>query len=75
MNDIRDRSAGPTLGQTERSQGDGKRWAILLGFAACAALAVFSVNHRNDTPATPSPATAAAPAPVATPPAAPRQGG
>ena len=54
----------------------GKRWAILIGFAALMFLAVFSINHKGDQPDAPPAATATGPTPAApvTPPATPRGG-
>jgi hypothetical protein len=49
------------------SKSTGKKWAILLGFAAFVFLVVASVNHKGDQPAAPpAAATAAAPAPGST---------
>ncbi len=74
MNDITDRTAGPVLDPHERPLGEGKRWAILVGFAAIVMAAALSVNHRNDAPATPAPSAAATPGPV-TPAPPPQSGG
>ncbi len=56
---IADRETGPVLEPDERPAGSGKRWAILIGFAALVSIAAASVNHRGDTREEP-PAAAAA---------------
>jgi len=66
MNDIADRDAGPALAPNERPMGTGKRWAILLGFAALVMGAALSVDHKNDARDAPPP-NAAAPGPTSTP--------
>ena len=49
------------------SKSTGKKWAILLGFAAFVFLVVASVNHKGDQPsAPPAASTATAPAPGST---------
>ena len=78
-----DREAGPLLEPGERPMSEGKRWAILLGFAAVVFAAAFSVNHEADQgSAPPAAATASQPAPPSTSavapqpaPAAPSSGG
>jgi hypothetical protein len=57
---IADRTAGPVLDPDERPASNGKRWAILIGFAAVVSIAAASVNHRSDKPAEEPPAAAAA---------------
>jgi hypothetical protein len=57
---IANRHAGPALDADERPASSGKRWAILIGFAAVVSIAVASVNHRSDRPAEEPPAAAAA---------------
>lgn len=76
-NDIASREAGPLLEPNEKQQGEGRRWAILVGFAAMVMLAALSVNHNNDAPsAPPAASTATAPGLVTAPPApAPPSGG
>ncbi len=81
-NNVENREAGPLLESGERPMSEGKRWAILLGFAAVVFLAAFSVNHEADTgDAPPAAATATQPAPPSTsavapqPTPAPRSGG
>jgi hypothetical protein len=56
---ISNREAGPVLDPDERPASSGKRWAILIGFAAVVSLAAASVNHRSDKADAP-PAAAAA---------------
>ena len=75
-NDIANREPGPLLEPDERPASTGKRWAILIGFAALVFLAVFSINHKGDQPNAPPAATATGPTPAApvTPPATPRGG-
>jgi hypothetical protein len=73
---IASRQTGPALDPDERPASTGKRWAILIGFAAIALGAAASVNHRSDKAEQPPAAAAAqAPAPGSTnavlPPAAP----
>ena len=53
----------PALDPDERPATSGKRWAILVGFAAVALIAAASVNHRGDKQDQP-PAAAAANAPA-----------
>lgn len=74
--DIASREAGPLLEPGERPASSGKRWAILIGFAAFVFLAVFSINHQGDQAAAPPAATATGPTPAGpvTPPATPRGG-
>jgi hypothetical protein len=82
-NNIADREAGPLLEPGERPMSEGKRWAILLGFAAAVFLAAFSIDHTADQgSAPPAAATATQPAPPSTSavapqpaPAAPSRGG
>jgi hypothetical protein len=57
---IADREAGPMLDSDQHPASNGKRWAILIGFAAVVSIAAASVNHRNDKPAEEPPAAAAA---------------
>jgi hypothetical protein len=75
-NDIANREAGPLLEAGERPAGTGKRWAILIGFAALMFLAVASISHKGDETNAPPAATATGPTPAApvTPPATPRGG-
>jgi hypothetical protein len=73
---IASREAGPALAPDERPASSGKRWAILLGFAAAVFVAAASINHSTDKADQPPAATAAqAPAPASTnavlPPASP----
>jgi len=75
-NNIANREAGPALKPDERPAGNGKRWAILIGFAAIVLGAATSINHRSDKADQPPAASAAqAPAPASTnavlPPSAP----
>jgi hypothetical protein len=64
---IANRAAGPALAPDERPTGDGKRWAILIGFSAVVLLAAASINHRSDKPDEPPAAAAATqPAPAST---------
>ena len=74
--DIANREAGPLLDPNERPASSGKRWTILIGFAAAVFLMVFSINHKGDQPNAPPAATATGPTPGApvTPPATPRGG-
>jgi hypothetical protein len=81
-NNIADRDAGPLLAPGERPMSEGKRWAILLGFAAIVFAAAFSIDHKADQgSAPPAAATATQPAPPSTsavapqPTPAPRSGG
>jgi hypothetical protein len=82
-NNIADREAGPLLEPAERTMSEGKRWAILLGFAAVVFAAAFSIDHSVDQgSAPPAAATASQPAPPSTSavapqpaPAAPSSGG
>ena len=73
--DIANREAGPLLKPGERSS-TGKRWAILIGFAALMFLAVASVSHKGDETNAPPAASATGPTPAApvTPPATSRGG-
>ena len=75
--DIANREAGPLLAPDERPASSGKRWAILIGFAALMFLAVFSINHKGDQPNAPPAATATGPTPAApvTPPRAAARAG
>ena len=73
---LADRETGPALDPDERPASSGKRWAILIGFAAVLFLAAASVNHKGDPQNVPPAAsTATAPAPGSTnavlPPTAP----
>lgn len=64
---IANRDAGPVLDPDERPASNGKRWAILIGFAAVVFIAAASVNHRGDQRNEPPAAsTAAQPAPGST---------
>ncbi len=74
--DIANREPGPLLDPDERPASNGKRWAILIGFAALVFLFVFSVYHKGDQPDALPAATATGPTPAApvTPPATPRGG-
>ena len=74
--DIANREPGPLLEPDERPASAGKRWAILIGFAALVFAAAFSVNHKGDQPNAPPAATATGLTPAApvTPPATPRGG-
>jgi hypothetical protein len=74
--DIANREPGPLLEPDERPASSGKRWAILIGFAAIMFLVAFSINHKGDEPSAPPAATATGPTPAApvTPPATPRGG-
>ncbi len=81
-NPIADRDGGPLLEPGQRPMSEGKRWAILLGFAAIVFGAALSVNHETDTgDAPPAAATATQPVPPSTsavapqPTPAPRSGG
>ena len=76
MTNMANRETGPALAPDERPASSGKRWAILLGFAAAVFIAAASVNHNTDKQDQPPAATAAqAPAPASTnavlPPGAP----
>ena len=64
---IASREPGPVLDPGERPVSNGKRWAVLIGFAAVVSLVAASVNHRNDQPSEPpAAATATQPAPGST---------
>ena len=66
-NNIANREAGPALKPDERPAGNGKRWAILIGFAAIVLGAATSINHGSDKADQPPAASAAqAPAPAST---------
>jgi hypothetical protein len=76
QSNIASRKAGPVHDPDERPVSYGKRWAILIGFAALVLGAAASVNHKADQPNEPPAAAAAtAPAPASTnavlPPTAP----
>ena len=60
---IADRAAGPVLDPDAQPASSGKRWAILIVFAAIVLGAAASVNHRSDKAEQP-PAAAAAQAPA-----------
>jgi hypothetical protein len=67
QNNIANREAGPVLDPNERPASNGKRWAILIGFAALVSIAAASINHRGDQRNEPPAAsTATAPAPGST---------
>ena len=67
QSNIADRAAGPLLDPGERPASSGKRWAILIGFAAVALGAAASVSHRSDkAEAPPAAAATTAPAPGST---------
>ena len=73
---IPNRAHGPVLDPAEPAANTGKRWAILIGFAAVVLLAAASINHRSDKQDEPPAAAAATqPAPASTnavlPPGAP----
>lgn len=73
QNNIAQREAGPLLEPSERPVSEGKRWAILIGFAAVAFLAAASVNHKGDKrDEPPAAATAMQPAPPSTSAVAPQ---
>ena len=73
QNNMASRGAGPVLEPGERPASEGRRWAILLGFAAVAFLAAASVNHKADQPdAPPAAAAATDPAPASTSAVAPQ---
>lgn len=77
-NDIASREAGPLLEPGERPASSGKRWAILVAFAAVMFLGVASISHKGNDPAPPPAATTATgptPAAPVTPPATPQSGG
>ena len=57
--DIASRQTGPALDPDDRPASNGRRWAILIGFAAVVSIAAASVNHRADKQDEP-PAAAAA---------------
>lgn len=59
QSNIADRAAGPVLDPEDQPASSGKRWAILIGFAAVVLGAAASVNHRSDKADAP-PAAAAA---------------
>jgi hypothetical protein len=76
QSNMANREAGPVLAPDERPASSGKRWAILIGFAALVSIAAASINHKNDQPSVPPAAsTATQPAPGSTnavlPPGAP----
>lgn len=83
-NKTKDREAGPLLEPGERPMSEGKRWAILLGFAVIVFGAAFSIDHQKVDKGSepPAAATATQPAPPSTSavapqpaPAAPSSGG
>ena len=76
QSNIANREPGPVLDPDERPASSGKRWAILIGFAALVSIAAASINHKGDQPSVPPAAsTATQPAPGSTnavlPPGAP----
>jgi len=56
---LANRDAGAALNPDERPASSGKRWAILIGFAAVVSIAAASVNHRGDKQEEPPAASAA----------------
>jgi hypothetical protein len=67
QSNITNREAGSMLDPDDRPASSGKRWAILIGFAALVSIAAASVNHRGDQRNEPPAAsTATAPAPGST---------
>jgi hypothetical protein len=60
--DLANRDAGPT----QPPANEGKRWAILIGFAALVMLAALSVNHNEGRNEPPAASAATAPAPAST---------
>ena len=67
QSNITNRDAGPVLDPDERPASSGKRWAILIGFAALVSIAAASINHRGDErDAPPAASTATQPAPGTT---------
>ena len=61
------REAGRMLNPDERPASNGKRWAILIGFAALVSIAAACINHKGDQPnAPPAASTATQPAPGST---------
>ena len=67
QSNMANREAGPVLDPNERPASNGKRWAILIGFAALVSIAAASINHKGDQRNEPPAAsTATAPAPGST---------
>ena len=56
---IANRDAAPALDPDARPASSGKRWTILIGFAAVVSIAAASVNHSTDKVDEPPAASAA----------------
>jgi hypothetical protein len=63
---LANRDAGPSLDPSQPPASEGKRWAILIGFAAIVLLAAASINHNEGRNEPPAAVTAQQPAPAST---------